>query len=440
MAEALTVKRIEKLLRAGVPSKTTDGEVKGLMLCVEGKKSAHWLLRFQINKKTFWMGLGSALAVARDDGKGGERLEAVRKRALQAREQIAAGHNPLELKRSDREAQREAEATKLSFRQAAERCHAAKEAGWSSAHHADEFMNSLERYAFPHIGNLDVAAVGRDDVLRVLEQTLPDRMGKSLAGATFWTARPVTADRTRNRIQQVLDWAEARGYRAAGTPNPARWKGFLDLLLAAPRKIAPVRNMAAVPFHELPSLMAVLAADATVGAQVVRLVVLTAGRLSEALKATWDEFSLEAAEPVWTIPASRMKGRREHRVPLAPQAVALLRSLYREDNNPHVFVSSKTPLTYVAGTTVTDALRRAGRSETLHGMRASFKTWAEERTNFAREVCEMALAHRVGDAVENAYRRTDLFTKRRRLMEAWATFCCTPPAEKQDTVVPLLRA
>jgi integrase len=423
MAKALTVKRIERLLSAGVPGKHTDGEVKGLMLCVESKTSAHWLLRWQRNHMVRHMGLGSAL-----EGKSSYlSLKAAREKAREQYERIARDIDPLELKRKNREAQRETEATKLSFRQAAERCHAAKEAGWSSAHHRNEFISSLERYAHKHIGNLDVAAVDRDDVLRVLEQPLTDRMGKAMGGGTFWNTRPVTADRVRNRIQQVLDWAEARGYRAAGTPNPARWKGFLDLLLAAPRKIKQIEHMRAVPYPEIPGLMQLLVADATVGAQVVRLVVLTACRLTEALKATWDEIDLEAAE--WVIPAARMKGRREHRVPLAPQAVELLRSLYREEGNPYIFVSVKTPMTHVAGTTVTEALRRAGRNETLHGMRASFKTWSEERTASPGLVIEMSLAHRVGNAVENAYRRTDLVIKRRKLMEAWATYCTTPPSD-----------
>jgi hypothetical protein len=235
MAKALTVKRVEKLLRAGVPGKHTDADVRGLMLAVESKTSAAWLLR--------WHATGAF------DTWGWAPLVISpwpRQKARRERERIANGTDPLELKRKDRVAQREAEARLLTFRQAAERCHAAREAGWSNAAHAAEFIASLERYVFPHIGNLDVAAVGKDEVLQVLEQKLPNRMGKGESGGVFWTTKTVTADRVRSRVQQVLDWAEARGYRTAGTPNPCRWRGFRDVLLPAPRKVAPVRHMRSV--------------------------------------------------------------------------------------------------------------------------------------------------------------------------------------------------
>lgn len=274
----LTVKRVERLLRAGVPGKYTDGDVKGLMLCVESKSSAHWLLRYQRDHKVRHLGLGGARDVP---------LASARAKARRERERIADGIDPLSVKRAERAAQRQAEARLLTFRQAAERCHAAREAGWSSAAHAAEFLSSLERWVYPHIGSLDVAAVGKDEVLRVLEQKLPNRMGKAESGGTFWTTKTITADRVRSRVHTVLDWAEARGYRAAGTPNPARWKGFLDQLLAAPRKIAPVKNMAAVPYPEVPAVMAALAADQNVAAQALRFIILTAARLSEAIEAPW---------------------------------------------------------------------------------------------------------------------------------------------------------
>src|SRR5262249_23738041 len=289
-------------------------------------------------------------------------------------------------------------------------------------------INSLQRYAYPHIGNLDVSAVGKDEVLRVLEQKLPSRI-KGESDGTFWNERAVTADRVRSRIERVLDWADARGFRPTGTPKPARWRGFLDVLLQKPRKIAPVKNMAAVPYAEVPAVMAALATDQNVAAQCLRFIILCSCRLGEALKATWDEINLEAAE--WVIPASRMKGRKEHRVPLSPQAVELLRSLYREEGNPYLFISSRTPGTHVVESTVTIALRAAGRKETIHGFRASFKTWAEERTNFPGIIVELSLAHRVGNAVENAYRRSDLAPKRAKLMQAWGKYCCTPPVAEE---------
>jgi integrase len=428
---ALTVKRVEKLLRAGVRGKHTDGDVRGLMLCIESKSSAHWLLRWQRDGRVRHMGLGSARDLP---------LASAREKAREQRERIARDIDPLELRRKERETQRQAEARLLTFKQAAERCHAALEKGWSSAHHAEEFINSLQRYAYPHIGSLDVSAVGKDEVLRVLEQKLPSRMGKGESGPdTFWNERAVTADRVRARIERVLDWAEARGFRPTGTPNPARWRGFLDVLLQKPRKIAPVKNMAAVPYAEVPAVMAALAADQNVAAQCLRFIILCSCRLGEALRATWDEIDLDSAE--WTIPAARMKGRREHRVPLSPQAMELLRSLYREDGNPYLFISTRTPGTHVVESTVGIALRDAGRKETIHGFRASFKTWAEERTNFPGIIVELSLAHRVGNAVENAYRRSDLAAKRAKLMQAWGKYCCTPPVaeEKKGTVLTMRR-
>ena len=389
MAKALTVKRIERLLR--VPGKYTDGDVKGLMLCVESKTSAYWLLRWQRNYKTRHMGLGSAL-------EGSTKylsLAAAREKAREQYERLARGIDPLELKRKDREAQRQAEARLLTFKEAAERCHAALEPGWSNSHHSDEFINSLQRYAYPIIGSLDVAAVDQDSVLRVLEQKLPSRI-KGTDGGVFWHVKTITADRTRNRIERVLDWAEARGYRASGTPNPARWRGFLDQLLAAPRKVAPVQHMRSVPYAEVPAVMAALAADTSVAAQCLRFTIMTGCRLGEALKATWDEINLEAAE--WVIPASRMKGRREHRVPLSPQVITLLHSLYREENNPHLFISTRTPGTHVVESTLTIALRNAGCEATIYGFRSSLKTWAEECTNFPGLVIELSLAHSPGHA------------------------------------------
>jgi integrase len=416
----LSVKRVEKLLRGGVPGRHTDGDVRGLMLCIEGKKSAHWLLRFQINHVVRHMGLGSARDLS---------LAAARERARRERERLASGVDPLTLRQNERAAAAAAAARRLTFKQAAEQCHEALAPGWTNPHHANEFISSLQRWVFPHIGNLDIAAVDKDSILRVLEQKTPREEG------TFWVRRAVTADRVRNRIERVLDWAEARGKRPEGTPNPARWKGFLDQLLAAPRKIAPVQNMAAMPYDELPGVMQLLAADQSVGAQVVRFIVMTSCRLGEALRATWDEVDFDAAE--WVIPASRMKGRKGHRVPLSPQVLTLLKSLPREENNPYLFVSSKTPLTHVAESTVTEALRRGGCKQTLHGMRSAFSTWAHERTSFPGIIVELSLAHRVGNAVENAYRRTDLATKRRKLMEAWGKYCCTPPAAVTGAVVPM---
>jgi integrase len=352
----LTVKRVQKLLRAGVPGKHTDkGGVRGLMLVVESKTSAHWLLRYQRNHKTRFMGLGGA---GEEDGagRGDVTLAKAREKARRERERIADSVDPLELKRADRAAQKAAEAKRHTFRETAVLCHKALEPGWSSSHHSNEFINSLERYCFPIIGSEDIAAIGKHDVLRVLEQKLPTRI-KGADGPVFWNSRTVTADRVRSRVERVLSFAEARGWRPEGTPNPARWRGFLDLILAKPRSIAPVKNMRAAAYTQVPEIMAALLADPDVAAQAMRFIILTGCRLGEAIKATWDEVDLKAAE--WTIPPSRMKGRREHRVPLCPQAVELLRGLYTESGNPYLFISTRTAGAHVVESTLTLALRKA---------------------------------------------------------------------------------
>jgi integrase len=415
----LTVKKVEKLLRAGVPTKVTDGDIRGLMLVIEGKSSAAWLLRYQRNHAVRHMGLGSARDLS---------LAAARDLARRARERLASGIDPLELRKSERAAAAAAAAKRLTFKQASERFFVAHEAGWSNDRHRDEFASSLARWAFPLIGSMDVGDIDKDAVLRVLEQKHP-----KLKGGTFWTARAITADRTRNRIERILDWAEARGFRPAGTPNPARWKGFLDHLLPKPRKVAPLQNLRALPYVEVPRLMSVLAADETVAALAVRFVILTACRIGEALRATWGEIDLKKAE--WVVPATRMKARREHRVPLSPQALALLEQLPREEANKFLFIGSKTGRA-ITEMTITRVLRRHC-DATMHGFRSSFSDWAHERSGFSNHAIELSLAHSVGTAVEKAYRRTTILEQRRRLMDAWGKFCTSPPAAKKADVVPI---
>ena len=416
----LTVKKVAKLKSAGVPGKHTDlGGVKGLMLCIEGKSSAHWLLRYQRDHVTRHMGLGSL----RDVG-----LEAARKKALSEREKIADGIDPLEAKTKERAARKTAAAKTVTVRQAAERYHEAHEASWTSAHYAAEFLSSLKRWAYQHIGDREVAAIGKDDVLRVLEQ-------KIKGGGTFWTKRPITADRVRNRIERVLDFATVRGFRSGD--NPARWRAYLEEALPPPRRLRPVQHLRALAYGDVPGLMAVLAADETVAPQALRFTILTACRIGEALGATWDEIDLAARE--WIIPAARMKSRREHRVPLSPQAIELLKVLFREDGNRFLFVGAKTPGAAIAKATIMQALRRAGCNATVHGFRSSFSTWAHERSRFNNHVIELSLAHTVGTAVERSYRRTDLAEQRRKLLEAWSAFCTTPPVaeEKKGKVLSL---
>jgi integrase len=419
----LTVKKIEKLLRAGKPVKVTDtgGGVKGLMLVIESRSSASWVLRYQRAGIVRAMGLGSA----RD-----ATLSKARELARRERERLISGEDPLAVRQAARKAERAATAKRHTFKVAAQRYFVAKESGWSNTRHRDEFLSSLERWAFPIIGSMEVAAIGKAEILRVLEQ--------KVEGGTFWTRRTTTADRVRNRCERVLDFAEAREWRPEGVPNPARWKGFLQNLLAAPRAVAPIRHMRALPYTELPALMATLAADPSISARALQFVILTAARITEGLEAVWSELNLESAE--WNIPPQRMKARTAHRVPLAPAVLELLASLPREKDNPFVFISPRTPGRPVTDMTLYAALRAVGCGATIHGFRSSFKTWANERSKFHNVEIEMSLAHRVGSSVEQAYVRGDSIEKRRLLMEAWALYCTTPPvAAEAGKVLPMRR-
>jgi integrase len=319
--------------------------------------------------------------------------------------------------------QRQAEAKRITFKQAAERYHEQHAAGWTSVMYVGEFLASLERWAYPHIGNLDVAAIDRDAVLRVCEQRL--RTGEG----TFWVKRAITADRVRNRIERVLDFATVRGFRSGD--NPARWRGYLEEALPSPRKLAPVKHLDAMPYDDVPKLMCEL--DGSVAAQALRFTILTAARINETVGAQWTEIDLDAAE--WLIPAERMKSRRTHLVPLSPQVVDLLKGLYREEGNPFVFIG-RAPGTAIVQAAVLQALRNV-RPGTVHGLRSSFRDWCGDRTGFARAVAEAALAHIVGDKAEQAYRRGNALEKRRKLMEAWAKYCCTPPAADAGKVLPM---
>ena len=240
----------------------------------------------------------------------------------------------------------------------------------------------------------------------------------------IWTVKPETAGRVRGRIESVLDWATARGHRTGD--NPARWRGHLESLLPARNKVRRVEHHAALPYGEVGAFMAELREQKGLAARALEFAILTAARTGEVLGATWAEIDLEAH--TWTVPAERMKAGREHKVPLSAPALAILKAIPKTGSDDRVFRLSNMALLMT--------LRRMERGElTTHGFRSTFRDWAAERTGFPAEVAEMALAHVVGDKVEAAYRRGDLFEKRRQLAEAWAKFCDAPPAAGR--VVPI---
>lgn len=391
----LTAVRVEKEKKPGLYS---DG--LGLYLQVRAGGAKSWIFRYRTNGKLRDMGLGSVNAVS---------LAQTREKAAACRSMRANGIDPIDAKRAER-AKSRAEATRaMTFEQCAAAYIEAHRAGWKNAKHVAQWTATLATYAYPIFGTQPVAAIDTPMVLKVLEP--------------MWTTKTETASRVRGRIESVLDWARVREFRHG--ENPARWRGHLDHLLPKRSKVAAVKHHAALPYDEAPAFMASLRAQVGVAARAFEFCILTASRTGEVLGARWTEFDIKAK--VWTVPPERMKARREHRVPLPDRAMTILRHMQELPGGEFVFPGGKAkrPL---SGMAFLMLLRRMTRDDlTAHGFRSTFRDWAAERTSFPREVADLALAHTISDKVEAAYRRGDLFEKRRRLAEAWAAFCESPP-------------
>ena len=300
------------------------------------------------------------------------------------------------------------QARNITFGESADAYMKSHRAGWRSIRHAMNWARSLELYVTPVLGGLSVSVIDTALVMKVLEP--------------MWLRTPELASHVRGRIELILDWAAARGYRQGD--NPARWRGHLDKLLPAKAKVAPVVHHPALPYADLPEFMALLRERDATAARVLEFVILTAARSGEALGMKWCE--VDFLNRVWVVPAERMKAAREHRVPLSEAALALLDKLPRDSE--YVFSSGhRSRLSPMAMHALLIRMKRT--DITIHGFRSSFRDWAAERTNYPSEVAELALAHNVGNKVEAAYRRTDMFERRRRLMADWATFCETPASK-----------
>lgn len=398
----LTATRVDKLKK---PGRYGDGGGLWLQIAAGGTKS--WLLRYQRDGKARQMGLGPVSLVSLADA---------RERARDARRILLDGEDPIEARNAERLAAKIEAAKGMTFEQCAEKYIATHEAAWRNEKHRAQWRNTLKRYANPKIGGLPVSAIDTALVLKVLEP--------------IWGKKPETASRLRGRIEAVIDWATAREYRAGD--NPARWRGHLDKLLPSKRKLRSVRHHTAIPYEELPAFMARLRRSEFVSAYALEFTILTAARTGEVIGALWPE--IDTAAKIWTVPASRMKAGREHRVPLSDRAVELLEALPREDDNDHVFIGARKGAG-LSNMAMLELVKGAG--FTVHGFRSTFRDWAAETTAYPNHVVEMALAHLIGDKVEAAYRRGDLFEKRRRLMRDWATYCAKTPklAKADDNVI-----
>ncbi len=393
-----------KAARLDKPGRYGDGG--GLWLQVSKWGTKAWLFRYQLNGRARQMGLGSFNTFS---------LKEARERARFARQQVADGIDPIEVRRDTKIAARLAAARAITFEQCANRYIAAQEAGWKNAKHKWQWRRSLELYADP-IMSLPVAQINTPLVIKCLEDA--------------WQTRTETASRVRQRIERILDWATVSGFRVG--ENPARWKGHLENVLPNKSKIAKVQHLPAMPYADLPEFIRGLRRSQSVSSLALEFTILTAARTGEVIGAGWPEIDFE--QKVWTVPAERMKSEREHRVPLTARAIKILNSVPRIEGNEFAFPGAREgrPLSNMA---MLELLRGMdGNGLTVHGFRSTFRDWAAEQTNFPREIAEAALAHLLKDKTEAAYQRGDLLEKRRRLMSVWARYCESPATQTSKVV------
>ena len=368
-------------VKTAKPGRHGDG--RGLFLYVKPSGTRSWVLRYQVQGRRRDLGLGAYPDVS---------LAMARERAAEARRLIVNGQDPIAKKQQSKP---------KTFKDTALELIESKRPGWKNAKHAAQWSATLETYVFPKIGQVQVAKIETADVVGVL--------------TPIWTQKTETANRVRQRIEAVIDYATALGVRSGD--NPARWRGHLDHLLPKPSKVRAVKHHPALPHADIAAFMGDLSRRTGVAARALSFTILTAARSGETRGMTWAEVDLE--NRLWIIPAARMKACKEHRVPLSADAITSLGP--RRDDDALVFESEAKPGRPISDMSMTAVLRRMGRDAiTVHGFRSTFRDWAGETTGFPREVIEAALAHRIKDKAEAAYARSDLFDKRRNLMEAWA--------------------
>ena len=382
----------------GIDHKGMYHDGGGLYLQVSAAGTKSWIYRFTLDGRAREMGLGPLNAIS---------VAEARKRAAECRRMRYDGIDPIKARGALRYQKKLEGARSMTFDVCAGAYIEAHKASWKNGKHAEQWRGSLRNYASPVFGSSPVQAIDLALVMKALEP--------------IWQTKSETASRLRGRIESVLDWATVRGYRKG--ENPARWRGHLDKLLPARAKIQKVVHHPALPYSEIADFMVSLRTQEGIAARALEFLILTAARTGEIIGARWNEVDLE--EKIWVVPGARMKAAREHRVPLSGPALAILKKMKEIRESDFVFPGGRKgkPLSNMAMLAV---LKRMGRDDlTAHGFRSTFRDWAAERTTFPREVVEMALAHTIENKVEAAYRRGDLFQKRRQLMEGWARFCET---------------
>jgi integrase len=393
------------------PGSYADGG--GLRLLVKETGARSWVYRFMLKGKSRDIGLGPAAEP------GMVTLGKARDLAIDLRRLVKAGVDPLEQRAQDAAqaaaAAQAAVIAGITFKASAQAYIEAHEGSWKNEKHRWQWGATLASFVYPTMGDIAVADIDTSHVMAVLEP--------------IWSAKPETASRVRGRIETILDAAKARGHRQG--ENPARWRGHIDKMLPPPTKAKADRNRKigsdghhrALPYVDVSGFMEKLRAREAVAALALEFTILTAARSGETLGAKWSEVDLGAA--LWTVPADRMKAGKEHRVPLSPRAVEILKATSKLGGDYLFPGSGDGNLSSMA---MTMLLRRMKVDATPHGFRSAFRDWSAECTGYAHEVCEMALAHTIGNKTEAAYRRGDMFEKRRRLMADWATYCAAPAA------------
>jgi integrase len=408
-------RKINRLTARSVAATKKKGLISdggGLYLQTSASGSKSWVFRFMLEGRTREMGLGAIHTVSLADA---------RDAAERCRKLLHDGSDPIELRKRERGQRRQDSENSKTFKECADAYIRAHRAGWKNAKHASQWENTLTTYAYPIFNNLPVSQIDTTLVQQVLEP--------------IWTVKTETASRVRSRIEAVLDWATVQGFRSG--ENPARWRGHLQRLLPARTSVRAVVHQRALPYEELGNFMQRLRALDGIPPRALEFQILTAVRPGEALGACWSEIDLGKA--LWVIPGARMKGGKrtnDHQVPLSAAALAVLDSVSRfRCDNDFVFPSNNGTKA-LGGHTPMSLLKRMGLADraTAHGFRSTFRDWGAERTAFPHDVLEMALAHKISNKVEAAYRRGSLLDKRRQLMQAWANFSDAGSGEAENVV------
>jgi integrase len=384
------------------------GDGNGLYLRVTPEGTRSWVFRYMINGRARSMGLGAHADVS---------LAEVRETASDLRRQVRRGRDPIDERKEEKERVRSEQRASTTFRECAESYVASHKAGWRNEKHAAQWTSTLTTYVYPVFGEAAVQAVDRSAVMKVLDP--------------IWGEKSETASRLRGRIESILGWATVQGLRSGD--NPARWKGHLDKLLPARSRVRQVKHHSALPYGEAAAFMTIVRSQHSTSALALEFAILTAARTGEVVGAEWTEIDLDRR--LWTVPGSRMKAGKPHRVALSEGAIAVLKKMEFVKSNAYVFSAVKKD-SHLSNMALLKLLQRMGRTDiTVHGFRSAFSDWAAECTEFPNEVVEMALAHTISNRVEAAYRRGDMFERRQKLMETWARYCDEPIEKSTGAVV-----